>query len=136
VKRFDSRLRALETRLGVSNAQPRILYIVSRIVQRLGLDRQTCIQILDEGGFLRKRGYMSVDLALVPDGLSAEETKRFLLENGAKICPSGAAQGSGAPGKERDGCILRPQSSQQTGHSVEVKDVEAGETFHIRLNTG
>jgi hypothetical protein len=63
------------------------------------LDRETCIQILDEGGFLRKRGYMSVNLGLVPDGLSAEETKRFILENGAKICPAGA-WGPGAPGKE------------------------------------
>lgn len=136
MKTFDRRLRKLEDRLGITDANPRILYIVGRIVQRIGLDKDTCIQILDEGGFLRKRGYMSVNLGLIPDGLSAEETKRFLLENGAKICPSGAAQGSGAPGKERDGCILRRQSSQQTGHSVEVKNVEAGETFHIRLNTG
>jgi hypothetical protein len=90
MKTFDSRLRALETRLEVSNAKPRFLYIVSRIVQRIGLDQDTCIQILDEGGFLRKRGYMSVNLGLIPDGLSAEETKRFLLENGAKICPAGA----------------------------------------------
>jgi len=134
MKRFDSRLRALETRLGVSNAQPRTLYIVSRIVQRLGLDQDTCIQILDEGGFLRKRGYMSVTLGLVPDGLSAQETKRFLLENGAKICPAGA-WGPGAPGKECDGGILSQRSYQQTGTSAKVKNIEAGASFHIKLNT-
>src|SRR5580704_13850805 len=90
MKTFDRRLRKLEDRLGITDAKPRILYILSRIVQRIGLDRDTCIQILDEGGFLRKRGYMSVNLGLIPDGLSAEETKRFLLENGAEICPAGA----------------------------------------------
>ena len=90
MKTFDRRLRKLEDRLWTSDAKLRTLYIVSRIVQRLGLDQDTCIQILDEGGFLRKRGYMSVNLGVIPDGLSAEETKRFLLENGAKICPAGA----------------------------------------------
>lgn len=50
----------------------------------------TCIQILDEGGFLRKRGFVLVDLHNVPDGLSAQEKKKYLLENGANICPSGA----------------------------------------------
>jgi hypothetical protein len=90
MKTFDRRLRTLEKRLGTSDAKPRILYIVSRIVQRIGLDRETCIQILDKGGFLRKRGYMSVNLGLIPDGLSAAETKTFLLENGPKICPAGA----------------------------------------------
>ena len=134
MKRFDSRLRALETRLGVSNAQPRILYIVSRIVQRLGLDRETCIQILDEGGFLRKRGYMSVNLGLIPDGLSAEETTRYLLENGAKICPAGA-WGPGAPRKECDGGTLSQRSYQQTGTSAKVKNIEASASFHIKLNT-
>jgi|HubBroStandDraft_6_1064221.scaffolds.fasta_scaffold218943_3 hypothetical protein len=135
MKTFDRRLRKLEDRLGITDAKPRILYIVSRIVQRIGLDRETCIQILDEGGFLRKRGYMSVDLGLVPDGLSAEETKRFLLENGAKICPAGA-WGPGAPGKECDGGILSQRSYQQTGISAKVKNIEAGANFHIKLNTG
>src|SRR5580704_4135087 len=51
MKTFDRRLRKLEDRLGITDAKPRILYIVSRIVQRIGLDRETCIQILDEGGF-------------------------------------------------------------------------------------
>lgn len=44
----------------------------------------TCIQILNEGGFLR-RGLGVVDLLGLPHGLTAEETKRYLHENGAKI---------------------------------------------------
>jgi hypothetical protein len=90
MKTFDRRLQKLEKQDRTSDAKLRTLYIVSRIVQRIGLDRDTCIQILDEGGFLRKHGYMSVNLGLIPDGLSAEETKRFLLQNGAEICPAGA----------------------------------------------
>lgn len=94
MNRFDRRLEKLEKRSGTADAELRTLTIVRGIVQRIGLDQDTCIQILDEGGFLRKRGFVLVDLHNVPDGLSAEETKRFLLENGAKICPSGGAWGS------------------------------------------
>jgi hypothetical protein len=90
MKTFDRRLQKLEKRFETSDAELRTLTIVGRITQKIGLDKDTCIQILDEGGFLRKRGYMSLNFCLIPDGLSAEETKRFLLENGAKICPAGA----------------------------------------------
>ena len=90
MKMFDRRLQKLEKRLGTSDAKLRTLTIVSCVTQRIGLDQDTCIQVLDEAGFLLKRGFVLVDLTTVPDGLSAEETKRFLLENGAKICPSGA----------------------------------------------
>jgi hypothetical protein len=134
MKRFDRRLQKLEDWLGISGAEARTLLIVGRIEQRTGLDKDTCIRILDEGGFLRKRGYMSVNLGLIPDGLSAEETTRYLLENGAKICPAGA-WGPGAPRKECDGGTLSQRSYQQTGTSAKVKNIEAGANFHIKLNT-
>ena len=120
----------------ISNAKPRILYIVGRIVQRIGLDRETCIQILDEGGFLRKRGYMSIDLGLIPDGLSAEETKRFLLEKGAKICPAGPLRVLEHQVRNAIVAFCPNSLLSKPATALKVKNVEAGETFHIRLNTG
>src|SRR5579864_5711427 len=90
MKTFERRLSKLENRLGVSD-NIRLLVIVDDAGRRRGLDDKTCIQILDESGFLRTSGIVLVDLHDVPSGLSAEETKRFLRENGARICgPRGA----------------------------------------------
>ena len=91
MKTFERRLNKLENRLGVSDNIRRFLVVVEDAGRKLGLDNDTCIQILDEGGFLPTSGVVLVDLHDIPSGLSAEETKRFLREHGATICgPRGA----------------------------------------------
>jgi hypothetical protein len=59
--------------------------IVTASATKLGLDEDTCVKILDESGFLATSGIAKVDLLHVPSGLSASETKRYLLENGTEI---------------------------------------------------
>src|ERR1700723_3371731 len=70
----------------------RILMIVTASATKLGLDEDTCVKIPDEAGFLATRGIASVDLLHIPSGLSASETKRYLLKNGAEICGSRLAR--------------------------------------------
>jgi hypothetical protein len=65
---------------------------VTASATKLGLDEDTCVKILDEAGFLATRGIASVDLLHIPSGLSASETKRYLLKNGAEICGSRLAR--------------------------------------------
>ena len=45
-------------------------------------------RIFREGGIIPASGVATVDLTLVPAGLYAEETRRFLWENGSRICDS------------------------------------------------
>src|SRR5579864_2180360 len=95
MKTFDRRLCKLENRLGVSDNNRRFLVVVEDAGRRRGLDDKTCIQILDESGFLRTSGVVLVDLHDIPSGLSAEETKRFLREHGATICGPRGTQRQG-----------------------------------------
>jgi hypothetical protein len=50
----------------------------------LALDEDTCVQILDECGYLPSSGMAKVDLFDLPSGLNASEIKRFLQKNGAR----------------------------------------------------
>jgi hypothetical protein len=87
MRTFTRRIAKLENRFGVTNHLD-ALVVVARAGWCLALDRDTCIGILRESGFLPARvgGVHSVHLAGVPLGLSPEEPKRYLRENGAKIC--------------------------------------------------
>ena len=49
-------------------------------------DQETCIQILGECGFPPTGPIGVVNLCEIPNGLNAEETERFLRENGANRC--------------------------------------------------
>ena len=62
----------------------------------LALDRDACIQILGECGFLPTGSLGLVNLSEIPDGLNVEETEKFLRENAAEICGSRRAQNDGA----------------------------------------
>jgi len=87
-----------------------------------GLDDDTCLQILREGGFPPANAVSTVDLCEIPGGLSAKETERFVRENGAKICGIGIAQSQGStvngesvPRRQRSGSLR-----------IVVEDVEDG----------
>ena len=88
---ISSRLNKLEHKFGMAPGD-RILMIVTASATKLGLDEDTCVEILDEAGFLATHGIASVDLLQIPSGLSATETKRYLLKNGAEICGSRLAR--------------------------------------------
>jgi hypothetical protein len=98
MKGIDRRISKLEDRLGVKKEL--FLVVLSDSVKR-GLDNDTCVEILRDGGFLPDGGVATVDLTQIPGGLNAEETKRFVRENGAKICGSrvGGASMEGYPGR-------------------------------------
>jgi hypothetical protein len=94
VKAIARRLRRLEDQFGPADGKPRHLLVVCNAGWGLALDRDTCIQVLDECGFLPAHGLGLVNLGEIPEGLNAEETERFLRENAAEIC--GQAVGGAA----------------------------------------
>jgi hypothetical protein len=111
MKSIDRRLGKLEDKLGIATNRPRVVVIVSDLVGR-GLDDDTCLQILREGGFPPANAVSTVDLCEIPVGLSAKETERFIRENGAKICGIGSAQSQGStvngesvPRRQRSGSL-------------------------------
>ena len=85
MKNIYGRLSKLEDRLGVRGD---LFLVVLSDAGTRGLDEDTCVQILREGGFIPASGVATVDLTLVPAGPSAEEVRRFLRENGSRICGS------------------------------------------------
>ena len=83
---IGNRLKRVEKRFGyVNGEQTGFRVILSR--GGLALDEDACVTILREGGFLRFHcGISMVDLTRVPEGLTADETRRFLREHGAEVC--------------------------------------------------
>ena len=66
---------------------PSFLVVTSCVT--LALDKDTCVEILRECGFVPSRGIggiVVVSLCKVPDGLNAAEIETYLRENGADLC--------------------------------------------------
>jgi hypothetical protein len=95
MKAIDRRLSKLEDRLGLTKE---LLLVVLSDARKRGLDNDTCVEILRDGGFLPTGGVATVDLTQIPSGLNAEKTKRFVRENSARISGSCRMQG---PAPER-----------------------------------
>lgn len=85
MKAIARRLRRLEDQFGPADGKPRHLLVVCNAGWGLALDRNTCIQILDEGGFLPSHGFSGVSLCDVPEGLNADELERYPREHGAEL---------------------------------------------------
>jgi hypothetical protein len=102
MRTITRRIAKLENRFGIANDLD-VLVVLARAGWCLALDRETCIGILRECAFLPARvgGVHSVNLADVPLGLSPEELKTYLRENGAKIC--GPRTAAGRPQQENVG---------------------------------
>ena len=88
MKAVIRRLRRLEDQFKPANGSRQSLeWVVTRAERRLALDASTCVQILRECGFLPAGPFFRVvKLGKIPDGLTEEETERFLREKGAEIC--------------------------------------------------
>jgi hypothetical protein len=71
VRACAKRLRRLEGQFGPEDGKPRSLLVVCNAGWGLALDRDTCIQILGECGFLPSHGFSVVSLCDVPEGLSS-----------------------------------------------------------------
>ena len=69
---------------------------------RLAVEQDRCLEILRECGFLPTGPCGVVNLGKISPGLNAEETERFLRDDGAEICAPRGAQGAAAAG-ERPG---------------------------------
>jgi hypothetical protein len=113
VRSIDGRISKLENRFGIAKYKPRYLIVLDGARSPRALSNDTCIEILDEAGFLHTAGFGVLSLIDIPDGLTAHETEIFLRENGAKICGPRRAQNSGGAGVEGDG----PRSA----YSIEIK---------------
>jgi len=84
---IDRRLGKLEDGLGIGRNRTRLVLVMSDAGRR-GLDDDTCLRILREGGFPAASAVAIVDLCEIPVGLNATETEKFVRENGAHICGS------------------------------------------------
>ena len=62
------------------------MLVIRATARELALDHDACIRILDEAGFLASNGCAMVRFCDVPEGLSADETKSYLRENGDQLC--------------------------------------------------
>ena len=85
MRTIAKRLRRLEDQLGPADGKPRFLLVVCNAGWGLALDRDTCIQVLDECGFLPMHGVIVVSFCEIPDGLNANELERYLREHGAEL---------------------------------------------------
>jgi hypothetical protein len=89
------RIAKLENRFGIADGKAGILVVIHRAGWGLALDKDACVGIVRECGFLptSDAGVHAVNLGLIPLGLSEEDLKRFLRENGAEICGSRTSSG-------------------------------------------
>jgi hypothetical protein len=88
MRAISRRLNKLEHKFGMAPGD-RLIMILTTSAKNLALDKDTCVRILDEAGFLHTTGIGLVNLIDIPTGLNAEQTEKFLREEGFKICPNG-----------------------------------------------
>jgi hypothetical protein len=96
MKAIGRRLNKLEHKFGMAPSD-RLVMIATAGATSYGLDKDTCVTILDEAGFLPKSGIVLVNLLDIPSGLGAGETKKYLLENVEEICGSRLARNQSGP---------------------------------------
>jgi hypothetical protein len=104
IRALTRRIDKLEDLLGIAAAKrPCKVWVVRPFGRELALDDDRCLEILRECGFLpNSRSFAIVHLCDIPDGLNAEELKKFLRENGAELYGSVRPAGGvsrGAPAK-------------------------------------
>ena len=86
MKPIHRRLRRIEDHFSTGKSEG-IRIVISGATRNPVPDNDTCVKILEESGYLRATGGISmVRLIDIPDGLNAKETERFLRERGAELC--------------------------------------------------
>ena len=101
MKAIHSRIRRLQQRLCPEVGQEQRLWVTKLVGSEFALDRDRCIEILDECGFLPRTRFGVLSFCGIPDGLNAKELETFLRRNGASTRGSGqehsGAEGAGRP---------------------------------------
>jgi len=82
------RLCKLEDQFGTGSRNPRLLLVACKAGWGLALDMDTCIQVLGECGCLPAGPVCLVNFLDIPEGLNAQQTERYLLENGPRTLAS------------------------------------------------
>jgi hypothetical protein len=80
------RLCKIENQLGVGSGIEHKLWVIIMAGQELAIDTDSCIEILRECDFLPSARFGVVNLGVIPEGLNANDTERFLRERGAETC--------------------------------------------------
>ena len=99
MKALNSRIRRLQQQLIPDNGQEQGIWLTVRYGQEFALDRDRCIEILRECGFLPTVRFVVLNFMDIPDGLNAKELEQYLLRNGAQICGFGRDQQQSVPCK-------------------------------------
>jgi hypothetical protein len=89
---IDRRIRRLQQQLCPDEGQPQGIWVAVIYGQQFALDRDRCIDILRECGFLPKTRFAVLGFWGIPDGLNAVELEKYLRTNGAQICGTGQPQ--------------------------------------------
>jgi hypothetical protein len=85
MKAVVRRIDRLEERFEPEPEEEPLLAVVTHLDRKLALDKDACLQILRECGFLRGGPMGVVKLSDIPGGLNAVELKMFLREHGSEI---------------------------------------------------
>jgi hypothetical protein len=83
MRTVSGRIDRLEQRLGIGKGRRMPLTIASLAYG--GLNKDKCLQILEECGFLHSQTYL-VNLCFIPLGLNEQELERFLRTRGVEPC--------------------------------------------------
>jgi len=104
MKAIDRRIRRLQQQLCPGEGQPQGIWVAVIYGQQFALDRERCIEILRECGYLPKTRFLVLHFCGIPDGLTAKELEQYLRRNGAQICGTGRDQQQSVPsGTSRPG---------------------------------
>jgi hypothetical protein len=78
--------------LAVEASEPRHLITIHDYAREFALDRDACVRILDESGFMPASGYAVVDFGDIPielDDAPAAALEEFLRREGGRIVSDG-----------------------------------------------
>jgi len=92
MRTIDRRLANLEHRFGIARTKTTYVVVLMDAGAQLRPVQDAYIKSLHETGFFHNCTFGVVDLSHIPDGLNAEETERFVRENGDQICGSRITQ--------------------------------------------
>ena len=97
MKAIDRRIRRLQDRLCPDHGQEQRFWVTILPGQKFALDRDRCIEILGECGFLPTVRFVVLNFMNIPDGLNTKELEQYLRRNGAQICGTGRDQQRSVP---------------------------------------
>jgi len=104
MKAIHSRIRRLQQQLCLDEGQPQHIWMTVIYGQQFALDRDRCIEILRECGFLPSSRFVVLHFFGIPHGLNAKELEQYLRRHGAQICGTGRDQQQSVPsGTSRPG---------------------------------